>query len=365
MKTIKVGIVGCGFISDAYLKAAVQFPVIKIIACADINPNAAEEKEKKYGIKATDVQSLMADPEVDVVLNLTTPQHHVAIGLEAVANGKHVYSEKPLALSVKEASELVRAASSKGLRVGCAPDTFFGGAHQTARKAIDSGIIGDAVAGTAFMMVGGHEKWHPNPDFYYQPGGGPLMDMGPYYLTALINMIGPIDSVVGVAKASYATRSIGSGARKGEVFSVNIDTHVCGILRFVNGAVITLTTSFDVQKHGHSPIEIYGTRGSMLVSDPNMFDGAIKTSAGSGDWEVVPQAHLYGDGNYRIIGLADMAQAILSSRKHRASLELSLHVLEAMEAILTSSQLGEPVKLKHQCNRPAALPSDLQFGQLD
>lgn len=365
MAKINVGIVGCGVISEAYLKAAPQFPVLNMRACADIDPKAAQVRAKEFDLRAYSVEALLVDSEIDVVLNLTTPQHHVSVGLAAIAAGKHVYSEKPLAISFDEAERLVAAAKVAGLRVGCAPDTFLGAAHQTARRVLDSGDIGEIVAGTAFMMLSGHESWHPNPDFYYRPGGGPLMDMGPYYLTALINMIGPIDSVVGMAKSSFAHRIIGSGPRKNETFKVNTDTHVSGILKFANGAMVTLTTSFDVQKHGHSPIELYGTKGSMLVSDPNKFDGEIQISAADGDWKTAAQNHLYGDGDYRIIGLADMAQAILSSRPHRASLELSLHVLETMLAILTSAQTGRPEQLNHQCERPMALPDTLPFGQLD
>lgn len=364
-KQIKVGLIGCGNISDAYLTAAPKFPVLDIVACSDVLAEAAQAKADKYGIKALSVDALLADAEIDIVLNLTTPQHHVPIGLKAIAAGKHVYSEKPLAISVEEAATLVAAASDHGLRAGCAPDTFLGGAHQTARKAIDDGLIGDVVAGTAFMMVPGHESWHPNPDFYYKPGGGPLMDMGPYYLTALVNMIGPVASVVGHANAAYETRKIGSGAREGEQFDVEVPTHISGLLQFENGASVSITTSFDVHKHDHSHIEIYGRTGSMLVSDPNHFEGAIQVSEGKGDWTDVAQSHLYGDGNYRILGLADMAQAILSNRPHRASLELSLHVLEIMESILASAEHGNVVSLKHQCARPAALPDDLPFGQLD
>lgn len=364
MKSIVIGIIGCGVISDAYLKAAGQFPVLKIVACADINPDAASKKASEYGIAALSVDALLADPDIGIVLNLTTPQHHVEVGLKALSSGKHVYSEKPLAVTVEEASKLAKLAKEKNLQVGCAPDTFLGGAHQTARKVLDDGRIGDVVAGTAFLMLPGHEAWHPNPDFYYQTGGGPLLDMAPYYLTALINMIGPINSVTAMSKQSFDKRVIGSGDRKGEEFPVDIDTHISGILRFKNGAMVTITTSFDIQKHNHSHIEIYGTSGSMLVSDPNKFDGVIQVSDRDGEWNDVEQTHIYGDGDYRILGLADMAQGILSDRKYRASLELSLHVLETMEAILTSAREEKEIKLTYQCDQPEALSDKLPFGQL-
>ena len=260
---------------------------------------------------------------------------------------------------------LVDAARAKGLRVGCAPDTFLGGSHQTARQAIDAGAIGTPLAGTAFMMVPGHELWHPNPDFYYKPGGGPMFDMGPYYLTCLVNMLGPVASVSGAAKASYSSRTVGSGPRQGESFSVDVPTHISAMMTFQSGAAVTITTSFDVWKHSHSHIEIYGSTGSMLVPDPNQFQGDVQVSQKKGDWTTLPQSHLYGDGNYRILGLADMAQAIVSGRPHRASHELSLHVLEIMDSILRSAESGQRIDLEHQCARPAPMRHDLPFGQLD
>ncbi|MBN9308521.1 Gfo/Idh/MocA family oxidoreductase [Devosia sp.] len=364
MQPVGIGIIGTGNISDAYLKAAAQFPVIRIVACADINMDAARAKAATYGIEAVTVDELLADPRIGIVLNLTTPQHHVPVGLKAIAAGKHVYSEKPLAVAFADGLRLVEAAAKAGLRVGCAPDTFLGGSHQTARKAVDAGAIGTPLAGTAFMMVPGHELWHPNPDFYYKAGGGPMFDMGPYYLTCLVNLLGPVRSVTGAAKASYDTRTIGSGPRAGESFAVEVPTHISALLQFHDGAAVTITTSFDVWKHAHGHIEIYGSAGSMLVPDPNRFDGAVQVSDRKGDWTEVPQTHLYGDGNYRILGLADMAEAILDNRPHRASHELSLHVLEIMEAILRSAESGSRIELTHPAGRPAPMRDDLPFGQL-
>jgi predicted dehydrogenase len=220
MRRIGIGIIGCGNISDAYLKAAPKFPVLDIVGVADINPAAAQAKAEVYGVAAMTIDGLLADPRIEIVLNLTTPQHHVPVGLQAVAQGKHVYSEKPLATTLADAERLVSAAHEKGVRVGCAPDTFLGGSHQTARRVIDAGTIGTVVAGSAFMQVPGHELWHPNPDFYYQPGGGPMLDMGPYYLTCLVNLLGPVKSVTGQAKSSYPTRTIGSGPREGQTVTV-------------------------------------------------------------------------------------------------------------------------------------------------
>lgn len=364
MPSLGIGLIGCGVISDAYLRGAQRFPFIEMIACADIHEAASREKAEQYALESMSVEALLADERIDIVLNLTTPQHHVNVNLAALNAGKHAYSEKPLGTSLAEAEQLLEATSRTGLKVGCAPDTFLGGAHQTARKVIDSGSIGDAVAGTAFMMVPGHERWHPNPDFYYQPGGGPLMDMGPYYITDLINLLGPVSAVFGTAKVTRPTRTIGSGPREGETVSVETTTHISAILSFVNGAEITLVNSFDVHKHDHKPIEIYGTKGSMIVADPNNFEGDILVSDGAGDWSKVDQTHHYGDGNYRIIGLADMAEAIIKGHSHRASLELALHVLEIMESILVSAETGQSVRLKYQCEQALPLQCTLPVGQL-
>lgn len=363
---IGVGIVGCGHISEIYLKNAPLFSVMKMIGCADIDAEAAKAKAEAHDIEAMSVDALMADERIGLVLNLTTPQHHVPIATRALNAGKHTFSEKPLALTVVEAQSLAALAKEKGLRVGCAPDTFLGGVHQCTRAAIDAGRIGDVVAGAAFMMVPGHEAWHHNPEFYYQEGGGPLLDMGPYYLTALINLLGPVTAVTGMAKSSYATRKIARGPRQGTQFDVETPTHISGILQFERGANITITTSFDIKSHNHSHIELYGTNGSMIVADPNQFSGEIKVrDAGEDDWVILDQVHNYGDDDYRALGLADMAQAIQSGRPHRAGLDLSLHVLDIMESILVSAKTGQHVKLQTNCSRPDALDANLPQGQLD
>ncbi|MFT2214043.1 Gfo/Idh/MocA family protein [Rhizobium giardinii] len=365
MRKIGIGIIGCGNISDAYLTASPGFPVLDIISVADINPSAADAKAAAFGLSAVPLAVLLADPRIEIILNLTTPQNHVQVGLQAVAHGKHVYSEKPLATTLTDAERLVSAAREKNVRVGCAPDTFLGGSHQTARRLIDDGVIGAVVAGSAFMQVPGHELWHPNPDFYYKPGGGPLMDMGPYYLTCLVNLLGPVKSVVGQAKSAYDSRTIGSGAREGQRIEVEVATHVSGLLEFESGAAISLTTSFDVWKHDHNHIELYGTTGSMIVPDPNRFEGEVKTAHRKEDWTVAQQIHPYGDGNYRILGLADMAEAIVSNRQHRANQDISLHVLEIMESILHSASAGRRIELTYSCARPEPMRTDLPFGILE
>ena len=362
MAPLTVGIIGTGNISDAYLRAAPGFPILRIVACADANPDVAAAKAAHWGIEALPVSALLADPRIDIVLNLTTPQHHVPVGLQALTAGKHVYAEKPLAVSLADAMRLAEAAKQTGLRVGSAPDTFLGGAHQTARLAVDSGVIGDVVAGSAHMMVAGHERWHPNPDFYYQPGGGPLLDMGPYYLTCLINLLGPVSHVAGMQSKPRQTRTIGSGPRVGQSFDVAVPTHISALLHFAGGAQITLTTSFDVWKHGHNHIELYGSKGSMILSDPNQFQGDIRVSDRGEDWVSLPQSHAYGQGNHRILGLADMAHAITEGRPHRAGLDLALHVLEVMAAIGLAATTGVQQDTVHLCNRPAALPHRPGYG---
>jgi predicted dehydrogenase len=364
MTPIVVGLIGCGNISAAYLRAAPMFPQLRIKLLADADISRAEVRAREFGAQAASVDALLADPEIDVVLNLTTPQAHVPVGLAAIAAGKHVHCEKPLAISTAEARTLLDAAAKAGLRVGCAPDTFLGGAHQTARKLLDDGAIGGVLSGTAFMMNHGHEHWHPDPQFYYLQGGGPLFDMGPYYLTNLVNLLGPVASVMASASAGFSARTISSKPREGEVMRVETPTHLTGILTFVNGAVVTLTTSFDVWKHRHGNTELYGETGSLVVADPNRFGGTVSLATGRADWADVPPSHGFAHGNYRIIGLADMATAILAGRPHRCSGELAFHVLEIMEAFLQSSDQRRSVNINSRCERPAPLPARDELGDL-
>jgi len=354
---LRIGLIGCGVISGAYLKAAPGFPVLDMAACADVRPEAAAATASEHGLRAMSVEDLLGAGDIDVVLNLTTPAHHRNVDVAALEAGKHVYSEKPLALDLAEGRAILDAASANGLRVGCAPDTFLGGSHQAARAAVDDGRIGQVLSGTATMMVPGHEAWHPNPDFYYQAGGGPLFDMGPYYLTALVNLLGPVARVTAIAGRGYRERSIGSGPRAGETVAVEVDTHVAAFLGFASGAQVTLTTSFDVRAHGHAHIELYGTGGSLRCADPNRFDGNVMVTPGGRDaeWTAVDNPFRYADGNYRILGLADMAEAILEDRPHRASLDLSLHVLAVMDTILTAAEQGRTLDVPHPAGRPAPL----------
>jgi predicted dehydrogenase len=302
---------------------------------------------------------------IQIVVNLTIPAAHVEVGLRALAAGKHVHSEKPLGLTTAEARPLLHMAKERGLRVGCAPDTFLGGSHQTCRKLIDEGVIGRPLAGSAFFMCPGHERWHPNPAFYYAKGGGPMLDMGPYYITALVNLIGPVARVAGMTSRARAEREITSEPMKGTMIPVEVATHVAGTLEFASGAVVSIAMSFDVPRHRHRPIELYGTAGSLSVPDPNRFFGAIELATAAKDWTEQPTEHPYASGNYRIIGVADLAHAIRSGRPHRASGELAFHALEVMEAFQLSSERGTHVTIESRPERPAMLPTALQFGSLD
>jgi predicted dehydrogenase len=365
MKRVGVGVIGCGNISSAYLKAATKFPILEIVALSDAIPAAAEARGAEFGIPARSVDAVLADPAIEIILNLTIPNAHVEVGLKAIAAGKHVHSEKPLGVDVAEARKLVAAATAKGVRLGCAPDTFLGGAQQTARKLIDEGLIGRAVGGTAFFMCPGHERWHPNPGFYYLAGGGPMLDMGPYYVTALVNMLGPVASVSGAATRTRSRREITSEPLKGETIPVEVATHVTGALLFANGAAVSMTMSFDVARHGHAPLEIYGETGSLIAPDPNFFGGTIKYATAADDWKEKPIQHAYFDDNYRILGVADMARAIRENRPHRASGALGLHVLEVMEAFQTSSDEGRAVEISSRPERPAPMAVARVVGEFD
>lgn len=363
---VGIGIIGCGNISSAYLRAAPRFPILDVRAIADIDHQAAEARGKEFGVKAISVGELLADPSIEIVVNLTIPAAHVAVGLDAIAAGKHVHSEKPLAIALDDARRLLAAADARGVRVGCAPDTFLGGAQQTCRKLIDEGAIGRPIAGTAFFMCPGHERWHPNPGFYYRKGGGPMLDMGPYYITALVNLLGPVKRVAGMTSRLRDERVITSEPLKGTKMPVEVATHVAGTIEFHDGAIISVAMSFDVARHGHRPIELYGSEGAMVVPDPNWFGGQIETAtASSTDWRAVVTEHAYANGNFRIIGVADMAHAVRSGRRHRASGELAFHVLEVMEAFERSSEAGSYVTIASGCERPAMLPVNLADGQLD
>jgi predicted dehydrogenase len=365
MDRVGIGIVGCGNISEAYLKAASHFPILDIRGVADIQGEAADARASQFGLRARSVDELVRDPSVEIIVNLTIPAAHVDVGLQALEAGKHVYSEKPLGTTTFEARRLLDTARRFDLRVGCAPDTFLGGSHQTCRKLVDEGAIGRPVAGSAFFMCPGHERWHPNPAFYYAQGGGPMLDMGPYYITALVNLIGPVARVSGVATRAMSERVITSEPLRGTRIDVQVATHIAGTLQFESGAVVSIAMSFDVPKHRHGPIELYGTEATLIVPDPNRFGGTIEIARAGQDWSERPTEHAYADGNYRILGVADLAHAIRSGRAHRASGELAQHVLEVMEAFQASSDQSEHVTIQTRPERPAMLPTDPCLGELD
>ena len=365
MRKVGVGIIGCGVISTAYLKAAQRFPVLDIKAVADMRSEAAEKRGAEFGIPAMRVDQLLKRDDIEIVVNLTVPLAHTDVSLAVLNAGKHVHSEKPLGINVTEARKVMELAAAKNLRVGCAPDTFLGGGHQTARKLIDDGVIGTPVAGSAFFMCPGHERWHPAPGFYYLRGGGPMLDMGPYYITNLVQLLGPVASVMGSAARPKAERLVTSEPMNGTLIPVEVSTHVAGTLEFESGAVISIAMSFDVPKHGHSPIEIYGDKGSILVPDPNRFGGEVQVAKPGGEWETIPLTHGHVEGEFRSIGAADMATAIVNDRAHRASGALALHVLEVMEAFHASADEGRRVKIESRVERPAMMPAGRDTGQID
>ena len=354
-----VGIVGCGVISSIYLEAPAKFPHLQVVACADIDLDRARAQAQRYGVpKACTVEELLADPTIEIVLNLTIPRVHTEIGLAALAAGKSPYSEKPLGINREQGLSLLQAAQERHLLVGCAPDTFLGGGIQTCIQLIDAGEIGTPIAATAFMMNHGPEGWHPDPDFYFQPGAGPMFDMGPYYLTALIAMLGPVRRVTGSTRITSPQRTITSQPKAGTTIQVNTPTHLAGILDFASGAVGTIVTSFDVWSHQHSYIEIYGTEGSLLIPDPNTFAGPVSIRKAHTDaWQEVPLTHGHTE-NSRGIGVADMAYALRTGHKHRANGALAYHVLDIMQSFDESSRANKHIELTSMCDRPEPLPSD-------
>ncbi len=360
-----IGIVGCGNISDIYFQAGEKFQALDIVACADLVQERAEAKARQYGVRACSVGELLADPVVDIVVNLTIPAAHAEVDLAAIAAGKSVYGEKPLALNRLDGAGVLAAAETAGLRVGSAPDTFLGAGLQTCRKLLDEGVIGTPVAATAFMVCHGHEDWHPNPAFFYKPGGGPLFDMGPYYLTALVALLGPVRRVTGATGISFPQREISSAPLAGQTIDVEVPTHVSGLLDFAAGPIATLIMSFDVWSSTLPWLEIYGSEGTLRLPDPNTFGGPVFVQhREETTWQEIPLAFPYAD-NSRGLGVADLAHALQSDRPHRASGELALHVLDIMEAIGEASSHGRHIELTTTCARPAPLPPGLAAGLLD
>ncbi len=361
MNKLRVGIVGVGKISGIYLDNLTKMfrDRVEVVGCADAIAERVAEAARAYSLSRAygSVDEMLGDPDVDLVLNLTIPAAHHEVSRAAVSAGKHVYVEKPLAVATEDARDLLAAAGDAGVRVGCAPDTFLGGGLQTCRKLIDEGAIGRPIAAVAFMVHHGPEDWHPNPEFFYKAGGGPMFDMGPYYLTALVSLVGPIARVSGSTRISFPERTIGSEPLRGATISVDVPTHIAGTIDFANGAVGTIITSFDVWGANLPRIEIYGSEGSLSVPDPNNFGGEVRVlRAGEGEWSSVPLTHRHVEDS-RGIGVAEMAVAIDEGRPHRASGELAAHVLEAMHGFHIASDSGRVYELTTSCKAPESLPS--------
>ncbi|MBN9314674.1 MAG: Gfo/Idh/MocA family oxidoreductase [Devosia sp.] len=371
-KTYGVGIMGAGNISAAYLRLAPLFRNLEVRAVADIIPEAAKKRAEEYKVAAQTPDELLKNSEVDVIVNLTIPSTHFAVTRDILSAGKHAYSEKPFVLSVEEGIQIKALADEHKLKVGSAPDTFLGGAHQQARSIIDSGKIGRIASGTMHIMSRGMEHWHPNPDFFFQPGGGPILDMGPYYITDLISLIGPIKRVTAFTGKAREEREVTTEGSpfKGTMIKVNTPTTVHAILEFYNGAIVTLGASWDVASHGHHNIELYGTEGSVYVPDPNFFNGDVTITDIAGTKEkVTPWNHPFGvanqdldkpnpRANYRNAGLADMMDSIETGRPARCGLDVALHAVDVMTSILKSGGTGQVITLSTTCERPAALGPD-------
>ena len=352
----RIGVIGVGVISAQYFASLPSLPNLRLVAVADLDEKRAAEVAAEQGVESRTVDALLTSDDIDAVLNLTIPAAHVEVGTKALENGKHVFAEKPLALKPADAAPMLALAAERGLRVGSAPDTVLGTGIQTARRLIDDGAIGQVLTADAHWSAPGHERWHPNPFFYYQPGGGPLLDMGPYYLTALVTMLGPVVRVTGVSIRSPRERSVGTGPRAGEAVPVAVDTGVSGILEHASGAVSRVSFSFDTWETRMPLFEVHGTAGTIAVPDPNRFDDPVEAwTVETGEWRPVePNAGYAGAG--RGYGLADMAHAIATDRPHRASGELAQHVLEIMDAIPRSSAEHRVIELTTTVERPAVVP---------
>lgn len=368
MAVTKIGLLGAGVISDIYLENITRkFRELEVCAVFDLYEEKAKQAAEKYGIPkvCTSMEELLDDPEVSIVLNLTRPYEHYAVSVAALHAGKHVYTEKPLGITLEEGEKLVALAKEKNLQLCGAPDTFLGAGIQTCRKLIDEGFIGDVIGTSAFMVCRGHESWHASPEFYYKAGGGPMMDMGPYYLTALVNLAGSVTSVSGMAKASFKTRTITSEPLYGKTITVDVPTHVTGMLRFENGAVGTIITTFDVHKAEVPSIEIYGTNGTLSVPDPNTFGGPVRLyRPGSEEFKEIPLLFPYSE-NSRGLGLADMAKAIELGRRPRANSTLLSHVLEIMTAFEASSSQRKEISITSRYQREKAMIYQELTGILD
>lgn len=354
---LRVGVVGVGVISQQYFAALPRLPGLQLVAVADLDGDRAAQVAQQQGVQALSVPGLVAASDVDVVLNLTIPAAHVPVGTAVLEAGKHLYTEKPLGLSFAEAGPMLALAESRGLRVGCAPDTVLGTGVQTARRLLDDGAIGQPHAAAVSWSSPGHERWHPAPFFYYQPGGGPLLDMGPYYLSALVTLLGPVERVTGTSRRSDRVRTVGTGPQAGAPVPVTTDTSTEAILEHRGGATSTVTMSFDRWATRRPLFEVYGTSGTLAVPDPNHFSGTVELwTTETQEWQPAEAAAGYAEAG-RGYGLADLARAVATDRPHRASGALALHVLEVMDAVARSSEEHVVVPLTTTVDRPAPVPA--------
>ena len=369
MDRLGIGIIGCGNISTSYLRLAPLFKGVDVVAVADINMASAQARAEEFGTKAQSVEDLLANKAIDVVINLTIPDAHFPVTKMILEAGKHAYSEKPLVLNMEQGIALRDLAAAKGLAIGCAPDTFLGGSHQQARALLDEGRVGTITAGCAAVLNHGMEHWHPNPDFFFLPGAGPMLDLGPYYVANLINLLGPVRRVGALTSSAQSERTIGNGARLGEKVPVKTPTNIHALLEFANGATINLSTSWDVWHHKRNHFELYGTEGTLYVPDPNFFGGPLELAGRDGNLtSVTPWDHPFGKvnqnhngrelANYRTAGMADMVQAVIQGRDARCSFDRALHGVEVMTACLASGETGEFITMNTTCTRPAALGPD-------
>lgn len=355
---VNVGLVGAGNISGEYLRTLSRLDNLRVVGVSDLDPQrVANALALAPGARPATLDELLAADDVDVILNLTTPAAHADVALAAIAAGKHVYGEKPLAATPAEAAAVVEAGRRAGVLIGCAPDTVLGTGVQTVRKAVEDGVIGRPTSATAVMTAFGHESWHPNPEFYYLPGGGPLLDMGPYYLSALVHLLGPVKTVTGAASRPRPVRTISHGERAGTTFQTSVDTHITGILEHEGGALTTLIMSFDVLATRASSIEVHGTEGSLIVPDPNTFDGGCEVrQPGDGQWRALAPSAGYV-GSSRGYGLAEMADAVRVGRpSHRASADVAYHVLDCATTLLEAANERTTLDVRSRCGVPPLVP---------
>lgn len=364
-KATRIGIIGCGSISQAYFNGCGLFEDLEMAGCSDLNMETARSKAEENGTCAMPVDELLADPEIDMIVNLTVPKAHEEVCIKVLEAGKHVHTEKPLSIDTASGARILAKGRETGLRVGAAPDTFLGAGFQTCRMLLEKGFIGRPLAGTVMFLGGGPEKWHPNPWFFYQQGGGPMLDLGVYYITALIHLLGPVVSVSAVTSKGWEVRKAGAKDHLGKDIPVEIPTHYSGSLVFANGTIITCCVSFDVKKHCHRPIELYGTEGSMICPDPNTFGGPVELfRPEDGEYKSVPLTFNYKE-NSRGIGAADMAHAIRSGRPHRCSMEIAYHALDVMKAFERSWEERCVIDLGSTCDQPEPFPSGMLPGMMD